>query len=247
MLESRLDSVRTPDGKKATYNRLLEALWPVHSEPDVSHINPREPTQHQPGSFGKMLVIRARYLAGVPLWNPDDARDTEDHGFALSLPELFGRAPDESETEIRDDENDHAGRTRLGLLAVRVPPNAPWTPTVQDAPPQCRAVSEVRMPGDRSSLHRSDRNRTNAFPSNDRRAHLHVHRRGCQPRPQRMGRELRTQRARVRAPDNARSRATAYPRIRAEAVHLAQHDDRRASSRRHALDAGTQSEAREHV
>jgi|CXWL01.1.fsa_nt_gi hypothetical protein len=38
-------------------------------------IDPSEPTKAKPGSEEKVLLLAARYAAGLPLWNPDDCKD----------------------------------------------------------------------------------------------------------------------------------------------------------------------------
>lgn len=55
----------------------LDALWPMGSEPDLSGIDPRQPTHYRPGTLGKMLVLRARYRSGLALWHVADAGHEE--------------------------------------------------------------------------------------------------------------------------------------------------------------------------
>lgn len=45
-------------------------------------IDPARPTTAKPGSEDKVLMLAARYSAGVPLWNTDDCYD---HGPAEML------------------------------------------------------------------------------------------------------------------------------------------------------------------
>lgn len=47
-------------------------------EENLSGIDPYIPTHHAPGSSGKVLVLEARYALGIPLWNPDDAKDANE-------------------------------------------------------------------------------------------------------------------------------------------------------------------------
>jgi hypothetical protein len=38
-------------------------------------INPSQPTESKPGSDGKVLMLAARYAAGLPLWHDSDCYD----------------------------------------------------------------------------------------------------------------------------------------------------------------------------
>lgn len=38
-------------------------------------MTPQEPTTAAPGSMEKVLTLRARYAAGMPLWNDEDRND----------------------------------------------------------------------------------------------------------------------------------------------------------------------------
>ena len=38
-------------------------------------INPFEPTDAKPGSSDKVVILAARYAAGLPLWHEDDCYD----------------------------------------------------------------------------------------------------------------------------------------------------------------------------
>jgi hypothetical protein len=57
-------------------------------------IDPQVPTPAKPGSEDKVLVLAARYAAGLPLWHD---RDCYDHGPGLAL--LEG-GDDEMEDEL---------------------------------------------------------------------------------------------------------------------------------------------------
>ena len=51
-----------------------------------------EPTDHGPGSLGKIDVLTERYATGLPLWHDDDARypKAEPTRPALELEDEFG-------------------------------------------------------------------------------------------------------------------------------------------------------------
>ena len=49
---------------------------------DALGINPNEPTAAKPGSEEKVLILAARYAAGVPLWHDHDCYE---HGPAEAL------------------------------------------------------------------------------------------------------------------------------------------------------------------
>ena len=38
-------------------------------------VNPSQPTDEKPGSDGKVLMLAARYAAGLPLWHDSDCYD----------------------------------------------------------------------------------------------------------------------------------------------------------------------------
>lgn len=42
---------------------------------DALGINPEDPTQAKPGSEEKVLMLSARYAAGLPLWHGNDRYD----------------------------------------------------------------------------------------------------------------------------------------------------------------------------
>ena len=47
-------------------------------------VNPQTPTKAKPGSEEMVLMLAARYAAGMPLWHNDDCTD---HGPARARPE----------------------------------------------------------------------------------------------------------------------------------------------------------------
>lgn len=47
-------------------------------------VNPTAPTKAKPGSEEKVLMLAARYAAGMPLWHNDDCTD---HGPARARPD----------------------------------------------------------------------------------------------------------------------------------------------------------------
>lgn len=55
-----------------------DSPW-VGSSADATELDPEEPTIAVPGSMEKVMMLQARYAAGVPLW---DERDSYDHGKA---------------------------------------------------------------------------------------------------------------------------------------------------------------------
>lgn len=57
--------------------------WFVDLPPEISDIDPSEPSQHPPGSDEKVAIIASRYVHGLPLWNDKDASHDPD-----SIPEL---------------------------------------------------------------------------------------------------------------------------------------------------------------
>jgi hypothetical protein len=54
-------------------------------------LNPTSPTPSKPGSSGKVVMLAARYAAGLPLWHDEDCRD---HG-----PGAIADLLDEKETD----------------------------------------------------------------------------------------------------------------------------------------------------
>jgi len=56
-------------------------------------IDPICPTPAKPGSGKKVLVLAARYAAGLPLWHDDDCYDHGPSGVASVLAEQSGRNP----------------------------------------------------------------------------------------------------------------------------------------------------------
>lgn len=52
-------------------------------------INPSAPTTAKPGTEEKVLMLAARYAAGVPLWHDEDCYD---HGPGQSLARLIRKA-----------------------------------------------------------------------------------------------------------------------------------------------------------
>ena len=51
---------------------------------EASGVNPLSPTKAKPGSEEKVLMLAARYAAGMPLWHNDDCTD---HGPARARAE----------------------------------------------------------------------------------------------------------------------------------------------------------------
>lgn len=56
---------------------------------DSLGIDPSEPTTAKPGTEEKVLMLAARYAAGVPLWHDEDCYD---HGPGQSLARLMRKA-----------------------------------------------------------------------------------------------------------------------------------------------------------
>ena len=56
---------------------------------DSLGINPGAPTTAKPGTEEKVLMLAARYAAGVPLWHEEDCYD---HGPGQSLARLIRKA-----------------------------------------------------------------------------------------------------------------------------------------------------------
>ncbi len=56
-------------------------------------LNPDTPTVAAPGSMEKVMMLQARYAAGVPLW---DKRDSSDHGQRQPATALSAKALNES-------------------------------------------------------------------------------------------------------------------------------------------------------
>ena len=56
---------------------IFEEQDPVYQEIDFSEfgVDPRQPTQAKPGSPEKVLMLAARYAAGLPLWHEEDCYD----------------------------------------------------------------------------------------------------------------------------------------------------------------------------
>ncbi len=52
---------------------------------DAIGVNPLSPTKAKPGSEEKVLMLAARYAAGMPLWHNDDCTD---HGPAHARAEV---------------------------------------------------------------------------------------------------------------------------------------------------------------
>lgn len=62
-------------------------------------IDPLIPTEAKPGSEDKVLVLAARYAAGLPLWHNNDCYD---HGPGMAL--LDGESGDEVMMDEDDEE-----------------------------------------------------------------------------------------------------------------------------------------------
>ena len=56
-------------------------------------LDPETPTMAAPGSMEKVMMLQARYAAGVPLW---DKRDSSDHGQRQPATALSAKALNES-------------------------------------------------------------------------------------------------------------------------------------------------------
>lgn len=56
-------------------------------------IDPTKPTAAKPGSEEKVMMLAARYAAGVPLWHD---RDCYDHGPGEMMARLLRQAPAQS-------------------------------------------------------------------------------------------------------------------------------------------------------
>ena len=56
-------------------------------------LDPDTPTVAAPGSMEKVMMLQARYAAGVPLW---DKRDSSDHGQRQPATALSAKALNES-------------------------------------------------------------------------------------------------------------------------------------------------------
>jgi hypothetical protein len=52
-------------------------------------LDPETPTIAAPGSMEKVMMLQARYAAGVPLW---DERDSQDHSESMAAQALRGTA-----------------------------------------------------------------------------------------------------------------------------------------------------------
>jgi len=53
-------------------------------------LDPETPTVAAPGSMEKVMMLQARYAAGVPLW---DDRDSYDHSESTAAQAVRGKAP----------------------------------------------------------------------------------------------------------------------------------------------------------
>ena len=59
-------------------------------------INPSSPTPAKPGSNQKVIMLAARYAAGLPLWHTSDCYDHGPGGAGPDLANLFGAGEEES-------------------------------------------------------------------------------------------------------------------------------------------------------
>lgn len=57
----------------------------VEMDFEVLGIDPSEPTTAKPGTEEKVLVLAARFAAGIPLWHDEDCKD---HGPGASMARL---------------------------------------------------------------------------------------------------------------------------------------------------------------
>jgi hypothetical protein len=86
-----------PTAVKRTYRPRSDV--PAEKEPFVGHVNPRLATTGAPGSEEKIVVLTARYAAGLPLWHDDDRLSHEAQCMKNMLDRL---APDEDDTDDDD-------------------------------------------------------------------------------------------------------------------------------------------------
>ncbi|MBQ18177.1 MAG: hypothetical protein CMJ65_13755 [Planctomycetaceae bacterium] len=70
-----------------------QAAWSGLAEDELA-LNPDTPTVAAPGSMEKVMMLQARYAAGVPLW---DKRDSSDHGPRQPAKALSAAALNESD------------------------------------------------------------------------------------------------------------------------------------------------------
>lgn len=69
-------------------------------------IDAHRPTRARPGSDEKVLMISARYAAGVPLWHDDDLYDQEIIKNLLTIQEEFVDEEDDNNDEDHDEQSD---------------------------------------------------------------------------------------------------------------------------------------------
>ena len=77
-LDSELDTRQ----QVAEYDGSVDESIEFYTEDDfrARGVNPIQPTPAKPGSEAKVLMLAARYAAGLPLWHE---RDCYDHGPAV--------------------------------------------------------------------------------------------------------------------------------------------------------------------
>jgi hypothetical protein len=63
------------DGEELTEDGESEKLELDEIDFEALGINPEDPTQAKPGSEEKVLMLSARYAAGLPLWHNKDRYD----------------------------------------------------------------------------------------------------------------------------------------------------------------------------
>lgn len=71
------EEVLVHEDEESTEETLTAAIAPVREQLDFESlgINPQTPTQAKPGSEQKVLMLSARYAAGLPLWHNSDRYD----------------------------------------------------------------------------------------------------------------------------------------------------------------------------
>lgn len=52
-----------------------EEYFEVEADPDELGVDPEIPTEAKPGSDDKVVMLAARYSAGLPLWHDEDRYD----------------------------------------------------------------------------------------------------------------------------------------------------------------------------
>ena len=87
-----LDLVDTPEVTSVLSDDLGDLGDGFFDEEDflAMGIDPGRPTEAKPGSQDKVMVLAARYAAGLPLWHNDDCYDHGPDRFA----NLFGLSMD---------------------------------------------------------------------------------------------------------------------------------------------------------